>query len=145
MLNSTHQGTVLSLPVILIVDDELEVRKLLREFLGWSGYAVLEAENGHHALNILKACSHEPNDQKPFPDLIITDLTMPGMSGMELIQALRNGDDFKTALSRIPILVFSGNVDQGHQWKSQVEGVIEKPIDFATLLEVVDGVVKKRD
>ena len=66
--------------VILIVDDEEGLREGLSKLLEDEGYAVLSAENGEQALEILQA-SHI--------DLVLTDMRMPGMNGIELLKNIR--------------------------------------------------------
>ena len=82
---------------VLIVDDEPDVRFILRHILERGGYEVDEAINGSAAIECL---SRGPN-----PDLLITDLMMPVMDGNELIDRLRS--DPKTA--PIPIMSLTGN------------------------------------
>jgi len=65
---------------ILIVDDNKELREILEEYLRGEGHSVSGSANGRDAL--------ERNREKPF-DLIITDLNMPEVSGMELIRTIR--------------------------------------------------------
>lgn len=65
---------------MLIVDDDLDVRALLRATLEKSGYRVLEAADGQQALEQMNAHSVQ---------LVITDLVMPGMEGIETIRAIR--------------------------------------------------------
>ena len=67
---------------ILIVDDEANVRLMLRTTLESVGYAVKEAEDGHRALELL-------NSPDAACDLVVLDLLMPKMDGMELLRQLR--------------------------------------------------------
>ena len=79
---------------ILVADDTADILHHLQEFLLMEGFEVVTAANGKEALVHL---------QSAIPDLIITDLLMPEMTGMELIKELKRDE----RLSRIPILVFS--------------------------------------
>jgi CheY-like chemotaxis protein len=83
---------------ILIVDDEPDIRFMMRLILEGAGYQVTEARHGLAGLKSVKARR---------PVLVITDVMMPTMDGLELIERLRS--DPKTAA--IPILVVSGNSD----------------------------------
>lgn len=65
---------------LLVIDDEAQVRMLFRTALESVGYRVITAENGQHALNILL---HQE------VDLILVDIYMPGMDGLDLIPRLR--------------------------------------------------------
>jgi two-component system, OmpR family, KDP operon response regulator KdpE len=81
---------------VLIIDDELPIRKLLRMGLSVYGYRTLEARNGKVALELLALA----------PDLIILDLGLPDIDGHELLRTLRARSD------RIPIIVLSSHGDE---------------------------------
>ena len=66
---------------ILVVDDDPEVREILAETLVEFGYGVTQAGSGEEALPVLEA--------RPDIDLVITDVRMPGMSGLELVEQAR--------------------------------------------------------
>lgn len=78
-------------PVILIAEDDGDIRDLLRLYLEGEGYRVLEAENGAQALTLAR---------EQTPDMAILDVMMPEMNGFELTRALRRYSD-------IPILILS--------------------------------------
>ena len=78
-------------PRILVVDDEPQITRVLRRSLATHGYEVQVAADGEEALVIFNQWT---------PDLVITDLSMPNMSGLELCRRLR-------AVSRVPIIVLS--------------------------------------
>jgi CheY-like chemotaxis protein len=82
----------------LIVDDEPDIRFMMRLIFEAAGHKVTEARHGATGLNSVKAAP---------PDLVITDVMMPTMDGLEFIERLRS--DPETAA--IPILVVSGNSD----------------------------------
>jgi DNA-binding NtrC family response regulator len=65
---------------ILVIDDEARIRRLLRVALEIQGHEVLEAGEGDQGLRLLRAS---------LPDLVITDILMPGTDGMEVLMALR--------------------------------------------------------
>jgi two-component system KDP operon response regulator KdpE len=81
---------------ILVVDDEPPIRKLLRMGLGKQGYDVLEAPNGKTALNLLA--------EKP--DLIILDLGLPDIQGLDLLKMIRERNE------GVPIVVLSSRDDE---------------------------------
>lgn len=81
-----------------MVDDDGDVRAELRHVLEEERYAVLEASDGKHAMEILRSAVGLPIR------LIVLDLVMPRMTGWELVEFLRRAPRF----SRIPILVTSG-------------------------------------
>ena len=82
---------------VLVVDDEPPIRKLLRLGLGTQGYEILEAPNGRAALELIGA-------QKP--DLIILDLGLPDMQGLDLLTSIR------ARLDSVPIVVLSSRDDE---------------------------------
>lgn len=82
---------------ILVVDDEPAIRRLLRTSLSSQGFQVLEAADGKHALAEI---------ERSQPDLVILDLGLPDISGLDLIRAVRAGG------SAIPILVLSSRADE---------------------------------
>jgi two-component system KDP operon response regulator KdpE len=82
---------------ILVVDDEVPIRKLLRVGLGSQGYAVLEAGNAKAAIEQVNTAA---------PDLIVLDLGLPDMSGHELLQAWRNEG------LALPVVVLSSRTDE---------------------------------
>ena len=81
---------------VLVIDDEPPIRKLLRMGLGTQGYRVIEAENGQSALDHMR--------EKP--DLVILDLGLPDMQGLELLRTMRTRDE------RVPIVVLSSRDDE---------------------------------
>lgn len=82
---------------ILVVDDEPPIRKLLRVGLGSQGYAVSEAPNANAAIELVDA-------QKP--DLILLDLGLPGMGGLDLLRKWR-GDSLD-----VPVVILSSRTDE---------------------------------
>ena len=106
---------------ILVVDDERQITRMLRTSLQSSGYAVTIANNG------LEAFRHFEAER---PDLIITDLVMPEMNGLELTQAVR-----RTALT--PIIVLSVRDSDTMKVKALDEGAddyLTKPFSMPELL-----------
>jgi len=99
---------------ILIVDDEELVRRTTCRILSRSGHQLLEASSSEEALALLAGQS--------FPvDLLLTDLTLPGIDGMELVRRLRSDQP------ALPVLFMSGYPDEGRL--DQLDGVefIRKP------------------
>jgi two-component system, OmpR family, KDP operon response regulator KdpE len=81
---------------VLIVDDEPPIRKLLRMGLSTQGYRVIEAADGRTSLDLMR--------EKP--DLIILDLGLPDMQGLELLRTMRARDE------NVPIVVLSSRADE---------------------------------
>jgi len=106
---------------ILIVDDESAVREILEDVLAEEGFVVYSAAHGAQALEILAKC-------KP-PSLILLDVMMPVMDGIQFLKKLRASEKLK----RIPVLVTSAT----NQKPQAVDGFLPKPISLANLLEAV--------
>ena len=75
-----HQSGLPTAVTILVVDDDAEVREIVAEFLTDAGYRVLQAEGGRDALRVL--------DQAGVVDLVITDVRMPDISGIDLAERI---------------------------------------------------------
>jgi two-component system KDP operon response regulator KdpE len=96
MAGSSHQMPDGDPLKVLVVDDEQPMRKLLRMGLGTQGYEILEASDGKAALNLLAKN----------PDLIILDLGLPDIDGLELLRLIRSRNE------GIPIIVVSSRDDE---------------------------------
>lgn len=106
---------------ILVVDDERQITRMLRASLQSSGYEVLTANNGVEGLEKFESGR---------PDLVITDLAMPEMNGLELTQAVRR-------LDRTPIIVLSVRDTDVMKVKALDEGAddyLTKPFSIPELL-----------
>ncbi|MFH2126537.1 MAG: response regulator, partial [Pseudomonadota bacterium] len=117
---------------ILIVDDEKNYLVVLQALLADNGYEMLTAQNGPQALAL--AAEEEP-------DLVITDMRMPQMSGLDLIQRL------KARFSEMPIIVMTayGTVENAVEaMKSGATDYISKPFENTELLLTVQKALKMR-
>jgi two-component system KDP operon response regulator KdpE len=106
---------------VLVVDDEPPIRKLLRMGLGTQGYEILEAPNGKTALELAAAD----------PDLIILDLGLPDIQGLELLRMLRSQNE------RVPIVVLSSRGDEAAKVQALDLGAddyVTKPFGMDELL-----------
>ncbi len=106
---------------ILVVDDEVPIRRFLRISLSAAGHTVVEAERGGEALAIIGA---DP------PDLVVLDLGLPDMDGQEVISAIRE-------TNAVPILVLSvraGEVDKVEALDRGAEDYVSKPFGTAELM-----------
>ncbi|HET7034486.1 MAG TPA: response regulator [Thermomicrobiaceae bacterium] len=107
---------------VLVVDDDAAIRGLLGEVLRDEGYEVLEAADGAEGVALVRARR---------PDLVIMDLRMPLMNGIEAIKALRADP----ALAGLAILAMSaGTVLRAEATQLPVNGLIDKPFDLDALL-----------
>ena len=116
---------------ILIVDDEEKIRKVLRIHLGKAGYEIIEADNGFDALKAM--------DEK-LPDLVITDIMMPKLSGLELGSAI----GYRQETRQIPLIVISAKTDPDTVLtakKLNAAKFFAKPFEMASLLESVKKIL----
>ncbi len=105
--------------VVLVVDDEPDLRFLMRKLLERNGHHVLEASNGAHALDALEGQSVE---------VVVTDLEMPRMDGHELISALR------AQHPDVAIVVWADNLSPD----VDADAVFAKPYGGSEIAAVVD-------
>jgi len=115
---------------ILIVDDESQITRVLRTSLQSSGYEVGIANNGQEAFELFKSFS---------PDLIITDLAMPEMNGIELTRAVRR-------IAETPIIVLSVREQETMKVAALDEGAddyVTKPFSMPELLARVRANLRK--
>ncbi|MBN2327032.1 MAG: SpoIIE family protein phosphatase [Candidatus Omnitrophica bacterium] len=118
-------------PTLLIVDDEEEIRENLSDFAEFKGFTVLQACNGRQALDLLK--DHQP-------DLIISDLMMPEMGGMQLLQELNQRS------SDVPVVIMTafGTMEYAiDAMKNGAADFLTKPIDLPYMLKVVDKILQR--
>jgi DNA-binding response OmpR family regulator len=119
---------------ILLVDDEEDFRKMLRAFLREAGHTVVDAGSAREAL--LSAVDSQP-------DIVISDVQMPGMDGLEFCRRLRAGS--RTA--RIPIVLMSGaskeERDQIEGFDSGADDYVLKPFEPPLLLAKIDAVLRR--
>src|SRR5829696_8400027 len=109
--------------IILVVEDNPEMRQALAHTLAIEGYAVYQADNGQSALTVL---------QRVTPDLVLSDINMPRMSGIEFFKMLRQNPRW----TLIPFIFLSANdspEDVRLGRSLGVEDYLTKPIDSADL------------
>jgi pilus assembly protein CpaE len=118
---------------ILFVDDEEQIRRLLSSFLTRRGYLVKTAVDGREALKILESET---------PDLVITDVNMPNVDGVELTRRLRA----HPRLSSMPIIMLSAKVQTDEILAGYAEGADEyvpKPIEMRILAAKVESLLRR--
>ena len=115
---------------VMIVDDEPDMRHLLRITLELAGYGVVEAAHGEAALEQVR--------RSP-PQIVLTDQMMPRMNGGELIERLRAEETTKA----IPIVMLSGT-RAAQAGADAADAVLGKPFDPSELLVLVDRLTGKQ-
>ncbi len=122
---------------VLIIDDQRSMRSIVRNLLGQVGIdAIDEAENGEEALAFLL----DPHSK--FPDVIICDLHMGKMDGMEFCNAVRRNEDLRNR--HVPIIILTGDKDAFmHEVVEQVGAlkVLTKPVTADELRDQIGSAV----
>lgn len=117
---------------ILIFEDDQEIAKVLELRLGLAGYNTQAAHNGRDGLDMIAGFE---------PDVILLDLRMPIMGGIEVLRELRQTSDLGT----LPIIILSANVDGESKRIAQKLGAryfIDKPYEASRLLSLVGNVLE---
>ena len=111
---------------VLVVEDDPDVRQAMAELLEDGGYECILAEHGLEALETLR---------RRTPSLVLTDLLMPVMNGVELIDRLRRDARW----SHLPVVVMTAAGERiiGVDLESLNVPVLKKPVDVATLAQVL--------
>ena len=118
---------------LLLAEDDPDLRKVLAMALRREGYEVAEARDGNHLRTYLGALLYHKNQADPV-DLIITDVRMPGPSGMEVLEWLRG------VVWSIPVIVVTSFGDPELHVEARRLGalaVLDKPFDVNELLALV--------
>jgi DNA-binding response OmpR family regulator len=114
---------------ILIADDEIHIRHVVGQRLRSAGYTVIEAGDGKEALEL--ALEH-------IPDMVISDLQMPTMSGLELCTQLRDN----ASTSHIPAILLTARgylIEESHKHLTNVRAIVAKPFSVREILERIDS------
>lgn len=122
------------LPLVLLVEDHSDTRQMYAEFMS-GRFEIAEAPDAEHALSMIRG--------RP-PRLVITDLSLPGMDGFEMIERLRG--DPKT--QHIPVICLSGYGGESHEERARALGcdlVLQKPCLPDALADAAAGVIQQRE
>jgi DNA-binding response OmpR family regulator len=118
---------------LLVVDDEEQIRTLLRKLFSLHGYAVETASDGDVAIDMVQ--------KKPF-DLMLIDRMMPKMSGIDAVSVIRSSPKFKTM--KILMVTSAELIEEiDEAYKAGVDGYVIKPFDINRLLDKVAETLKK--
>jgi DNA-binding response OmpR family regulator len=117
---------------ILVADDEQEIRNLLDHFLKGQGYEVILASDGNEALKL----ASEKN-----PQVIILDIKMPGLDGLEVCKRLKEKEQTKL----IPVIVITGFEDNKMEALNiGADDFVNKPFDMAEISSRVKSALRIR-
>ena len=118
-------------PILLVEDDQVDMMTVIRALKEFHvTNQVVHLENGEDALNYLR----DGNSEKPC--IILLDLNMPVMNGIEFLKAVKDDEQ----LRRIPVLVLTTSVEQQDRLSSfnfNVAGYVSKPVDYRQFVEVM--------
>jgi len=120
------------LPTVLLVEDHEDTRNMYAEFLGMS-FDVVSAPDGERGMALLR---------ERRVDLVITDLSLPGMNGFELVATIR-GD---SALRDIPIVCLSGYGGLAHEQRARAAGcdrILQKPFMPDALADLAAELIRE--
>jgi two-component system KDP operon response regulator KdpE len=120
------------MPKVLVIDDEPQIRRLLRFTLEADGYALREADDGRTGL--IEAAGFRP-------DLIILDLGLPDMPGLDVLKRLREW-------TKVPVLILSvqtGQFDKVSALDSGADDYLTKPFDSSELLARLRALVRRQN
>ena len=117
----------MSVPRILIADDNAASRELLKEVLEMSGYEVIEATNGVEAVDGVRESA---------PDLVLVDIQMPLLDGYGVLRELR-ADPRYAHLRVVALTAFAMQGDRERAQTAGFDGYITKPIEIAALRQEV--------
>jgi len=118
-------------PHVLLVEDDRDTREMYSYYLSHSGMHVTEARTGRRALE--RALEHTP-------DIVVTDIAMPEMDGIELSRRLRA----EGSTHDVPIIAVSGQASERAR-QAGADVVLDKPCEPDRLLHVIEDVLKWRN
>lgn len=114
---------------ILVVEDNERNLKLIRDVLQFAGYEVVEASSGEQGVALAQDCE---------PDLVLMDLQLPQMDGMEALRLLRTSPRTRD-VPVVAVTAFAMREDRERAFGAGFDGYLEKPISIRALPEQVRG------
>jgi len=120
---------------VLVVDDEVHIVYIVAIKLRNNGYEVISAENGAEALELAL---------REKPDIIVTDYQMPVMTGLELVEKLRQHEETKD----IPVIMLTARsfaIEQEQQDALQISGCLSKPFSPRELLGNIEDILYQKE
>src|SRR5262249_42238680 len=120
---------------VVVVDDDPDAREMIRVILAAAGAAVVMAESAPEALAVIGAQA---------PDMLISDLAMPGMDGFELIRRVRCMPAPQKNMLATALTAFARSEDRARALRCGFENHLAKPIDPISLIEAVSSLIRRR-
>ena len=131
----SNGGTAMAGKRVLVVDDEIHIVHVVAIKLRNNGYEVVSADNGAEAYDLAL---------KDKPDIIVTDFQMPIMSGMELVEKLRQNEETKD----IPVIMLTARsfaVPQEQQDELRISACLSKPFSPKELLGHIEDILYQKE
>ncbi|MEE9613819.1 MAG: response regulator [Thermodesulfobacteriota bacterium] len=119
---------------VLVVEDNVMNKILVKEILNLHGYEVIEAATGEEAVEM--ALSGKP-------DIVLMDVNLPGMDGVAATRAIKDTEGFEG----MPVVAITASAMKGDEEKfmgSGFDGYIPKPVDVAVLLDSIERALRQR-
>lgn len=119
---------------VLVVDDEIHIVHVVAIKLRNNGYEVISADNGAEALELAL---------KEKPDIVVTDFQMPIMSGLELVEQLRQHDETKD----VPVIMLTARsfaIEQETRDELRISGCLSKPFSPKELLGNIEDILYQK-
>jgi two-component system cell cycle response regulator DivK len=120
---------------ILIVEDNVLNRRLFHDLLQMCGYNILQAKDGMEALNLTR---------QHHPDLIVMDIQLPGMSGIEVAKWIKE-DDLLKAIPIIAVTALALRGDQQRIREAGCDAYIAKPMSTSYFLKTIEQFLRQHD
>jgi DNA-binding NtrC family response regulator len=117
---------------ILAIDDELNIRRLLRNEFSLEGFGVTTAKNGEEGLSLVESQDY---------DLVLLDIKLPGMSGMEVLKRIK---DLRPALEVVMITGYGDVTSAVESMKLGARDYVTKPFKLRELIALVEQVISRR-
>ena len=120
---------------VLVVDDEIHIVHVVAIKLRNNGYEVMSADNGAEAFEL--ACREKP-------DIVVTDFQMPIMTGMELVEKLRQHDETKDT----PVIMLTARsfaISKKQREQLQISSCLSKPFSPKELLENIEDILYQKE
>jgi CheY-like chemotaxis protein len=125
-------------PVILVAEDDDELRELIVQRLSKMGAHVVEVEDGLEMIDYITLTQRAGRHPIPMPSLMVTDVRMPGATGLEVVRSVRSSG------FGLPVVVLTAFPDAGVLAEAQALGatwVFTKPMDLDDLAHVVQSIL----
>jgi DNA-binding response OmpR family regulator len=133
-VDDAHQPTTRRQATILLVDDEDQLRRVMRDLLEREGYAVAEARDGVQALDEV---------DRHAPDVIVLDLNLPGLDGYTVLSQLRSREHTR----EIPVIVLTAKGDEDNEvrvFELGADDFLTKPFRARALSARLEALLSRR-